>query len=391
VLPTLDDLGDVAGRRVFVRADLNVPLDGAAVADEARIRATVPTLREVRDRGASLVVASHLGRPGGHAHDALGLAPVGERLGALLGERVRFVPGPVPDEVPEDVVVLLENLRFDPGEEADDPRFAGRLADLADAYVDDAFGAVHRAHASVHALPDLMRASGRAAVAGRLVEREVEVLGGLLDGAAHPFVAILGGAKVSDKLGVIDALLDRVDAMLIGGAMAFTLIAATGGRVGRSLVERDRLDDVRRSLDAAAAAGVAVELPQDVVAAAAIDADAPRRVVLATEIPDDLMGLDIGPATIERFADALAPAATILWNGPMGVFEIDAFAQGTTGVARAVAACGAFSVAGGGDSLAAIAKAGLDGGFDHLSTGGGASLAFLEGRPLPGLEILEVP
>jgi phosphoglycerate kinase len=391
VLPTLDDLGDVAGRRVFVRADLNVPLDGAAVADEARIRATVPTLREVRDRGASLVVASHLGRPGGHAHDDLGLAPVGERLGALLGEPVRFVPGPVPDEVPEDVVVLLENLRFDPGEEADDPRFAGRLADLADAYVDDAFGAVHRAHASVHALPDLMRASGRAAVAGRLVEREVEVLGGLLDGAAHPFVAILGGAKVSDKLGVIDALLDRVDAMLIGGAMAFTLIAATGGRVGRSLVERDRLDDVRRSLDAAAAAGVAVELPQDVVAAAAIDADAPRRVVPATEIPDDLMGLDIGPATIERFADALAPAATILWNGPMGVFEIDAFAQGTTGVARAVAACGAFSVAGGGDSLAAIAKAGLDGGFDHLSTGGGASLAFLEGRPLPGLEILEVP
>jgi phosphoglycerate kinase len=395
-LRTLDDAGDLAGLRVFVRADLNVPLDGGRVADDLRVRATVPTIAELLDRGASVVLASHLGRPGGRPVDELRMAPVADRVADLLGRDVQpldHVAGPdveaATNHLEPGEVVLLENLRFDPGEEANDAAFAGRLAELADAYVDDAFGAVHRAHASVAALPDLMRASGRPAVAGRLLQREVEVLGRLLAGPDEPYVAILGGAKVSDKLSTIRALADRVDAMLIGGAMAFTLIAADGGEVGASLVERDRLDEVREARAYARERGVLVEVPQDVVAASAISADADRRTVPAADVPRGLMGLDIGPRTVEEFGRIIADAKTILWNGPMGVFELEPFSAGTRGVARAVAASSAFSVVGGGDSLLAVKRAELEDAFDHLSTGGGASLEFLEGRALPGITVLE--
>ena len=386
---TLDALGDVAGARVFLRADLNVPLHDGAVTDDTRIQAVVPTARELLDRGARLVVASHLGRPKGKAVEELRLAPVGRVLAERLGAPVATLDQVTPDALPDADVVLLENLRFDPGEQANDVAFAGALAEYADAYVDDAFGAVHRAHASVAALPELMLASGRAAVAGRLVEREVGVLGRLLADPGRPFVAILGGAKVSDKLGVIASLTERVDALVIGGAMAFTLIAAEGGKVGASLVEEDRIEDVRRSLATAAERDVTVHIPVDVVAAPAIEADAPTEVVPADAVPEGLMGLDIGPATIASFTEALAGAGTILWNGPMGVFELEPFAEGTRAIARACAASGAFTVVGGGDSLAAITREGLAEAFDHLSTGGGASLEFLEGRRLPGLAILE--
>jgi phosphoglycerate kinase len=388
-LRTIDGLGEVAGHRVFVRADLNVPLAGGAVADDSRIRATIPTLAELLEREARLVVASHLGRPKGQVKEELRLAAVAARLSELLGREAVAVAEVTPAVLPDADVVVLENLRFDPREEANDPVFAGALAELADAYVDDAFGAVHRAHASVSALPELMLASGRPAVAGRLLQREVEVLGRLLTDAERPYVAILGGAKVSDKLAVIDALIDRVDALLVGGAMAFTLLAAEGARIGRSLVEEDRLDDVRAAQAKAKDRGVLIELPVDVVAAAEIAADAPTSTVPSREIPNDLMGLDIGPRTVEEFARIVADARTILWNGPMGVFELEPFSAGTRGVAMAVGGSSAFSVVGGGDSLAAIRRAGLEGSFDHLSTGGGASLEFLEGRRLPGISILE--
>jgi phosphoglycerate kinase len=386
---TLDDLGDIAGRRVFVRVDFNVPLVGAAVADDMRIRGTLPTLHELLDRGASLVLASHLGRPGGQVREDLRLTPVGARLAELLVQPVTALATTTPDELPDDPVVLLENLRFEPGEEANDPAFAGRLAELADAYVDDAFGAAHRAHASVSALPELMLASGRPAVAGRLLEREVDVLSRLLHDPASPYVAILGGAKVSDKLATINALVERVDALLIGGAMAFTFIAAGGGAVGDSLVEPDRLDEVRAATARAAERGISIVLPTDVVVAQEISAAVPTKVVAADEIPDGWKGLDIGPRTVEAFANVIAGAKTILWNGPMGVFEKKPFAAGTNDVAEAVGASDGFSVVGGGDSLLAIRTAGLEAAFDHLSTGGGASLEFLEGRALPGITVLE--
>jgi phosphoglycerate kinase len=393
-LRTLDDLGDVAGSRVFVRVDFNVPLDGGRLADDLRIRAAIPTLRELRERGAAPVVASHLGRPEGDARDDLRLAPVADRLAELLEVEVMALDEVVGDgpeavcaHIEQGDVVLLENLRFDPGEEANDVRFAGRLAELADAYVDDAFGAAHRAHASVVALPDLMRASGRAAVAGRLLQREVEVLGRLLRDPDRPYVAVLGGAKVSDKLGVLGALAERADALLIGGAMAFTLIAADGGEIGDSLVERDRFDEVRAVMHGTGDA--LIELPQDVVAATEASADVRPRTVPAREIPRGLKGLDIGPRTVEEFARILADAKTILWNGPMGVFELEPFSAGTRGVAVAIAGAAAFSVVGGGDSLLAVKREGLEDSFDHLSTGGGASLEYLEGAPLPGIAVLE--
>lgn len=386
---TLDALGDIAGARVFLRADLNVPLHDGVVGDDTRIAAVVPTARELLERGAKLVVASHLGRPKGKVVEELRLEPVGQVLAERLGAPVTTLDEVTPEPLPDGDVVLLENLRFDPGEEANDVAFAGVLAEYADAYVDDAFGAVHRAHASVGALPELLLASGRPAVAGRLVEREVQVLGRLREDPARPFVAILGGAKVSDKLGVIASLTERVDALVIGGAMAFTLIAAVGGKVGASLVEEDRIDDVQRALTTARERGVPVHLPIDVVAAPTIDANATTDIVPADVVPEGLMGLDIGPATIAAFTDALAGAGSILWNGPMGVFELEPFAEGTRAVARACAGSDAFTVVGGGDSLAAIKREGLAGAFDHLSTGGGASLEFLEGHRLPGLAILE--
>jgi len=390
-LRTLDDLGNLEGLRVFLRADLNVPLRDGAVTDDARIRATVPTIEELLARGAALVVASHLGRPNGLVTDDLRLAPVGHALAEALGTPVAALDVVTPDALPDDDIVLLENLRFDPGEEANDVSFAGKLAELADVYVDDAFGAVHRAHASVSALPELMLASGRPAVAGRLVEREVAVLGRLLADPDRPFVAILGGAKISDKLAIVTSLVERVEAIAIGGAMAFTFLVAQGGSVGRSLVEQDRLDDVREAMEAAARRGVPIHLPTDVVAAASADADASTMIVPAGEIPEDLMGLDIGPDSVAAFTEVVGSAKTVLWNGPMGVFELAPFAAGTLGVARACAEASAFTVVGGGDSLAAVRDAGLESSFDHLSTGGGASLEFLEGRALPGITILEDP
>lgn len=392
MLRTIEDLGDVSGKRVFVRADLNVPLDGAKVADDLRIRATLPTLRELLEVGASLVLASHLGRPKGKVVDELRLAPVADRLAELLDREVQAsddVVGEVSRSVCSHLgpgeMVLLENLRFEPGEEKNDPAFASALAALADVYVDDAFGAAHRSHASVAALPGLLPAA-----AGRLLQREVEVLSELREEPERPYIAVLGGAKVSDKLATISALSERVDALVIGGAMAFTLIAAEGGEVGDSLCEPDRLDEVRAAMVSARDRGVAIHLPIDVVAAEDISEGAAIQMVPAGAIPAGLKGLDIGPLTVEAFGKVIAGARTVLWNGPMGVFEMAPFASGTRGVAEAVAASSAFSVVGGGDSLRAVRQLGLEGAFGHLSTGGGASLEFLEGKALPGIEALEV-
>ena len=396
---TLDGLAEVAGRRVFVRLDLNVPLEDGAVADDMRIRAALPTLSELLGRGAALVIASHLGRPKGRVKEEFRLGPVAVRLSQLLEREVTYRPtdGVLSPEVEATCatlgpggVVLLENLRFDPGEEANDRAFAERLADLVDLYVDDAFGAVHRAHASVSALPALMIERGRPTAAGRLLQREVEALSALLEEPARPYVAVLGGAKVSDKLATIGSLVERVDALLIGGAMAFTFIAAEGGEIGESLVEPERFQDVRAAKARALERGVLLELPVDVVAAPAMTQDAPRQTVAADQVPRGQMGLDIGPRSVEEFARILADAKTVLWNGPMGVFELEPFSAGTRGVATAIAGSGAFTVAGGGDSLAAVKRFGLEDGFDHLSTGGGASLEFLEGRELPGIAVLEV-
>ena len=396
-LPTLEDLGETQGRRVFLRADLNVPLDGTRVGDDTRIRATLPTLRELLDGGASVVVASHLGRPNGTVKEELRMAPVVETLGRELGGS-RIVGGLGAPADPETVdavgrlgpgdVAVLENLRFDPREEQNDAGFAREMAELVDAYVDDAFGALHRAHASVEALPRAVRERGRAAVAGRLVQREVEALSKLLEDPARPYVAVLGGAKIADKLSTVKTLVERVDALLIGGAMAFTFLAAEGTPVGASLVEPDRFEEVRAASARAGERGVVLQLPEDVVVAPEPSAEAPHRTVPVQEIPAPDMGLDIGPRTVEEFARSIADAKTILWNGPMGVFELEPFSAGTRGVATAIAGAAAYSVAGGGESLAAIARFGLGDGFDHLSTGGGASLEFIEGRALPGLAAL---
>jgi phosphoglycerate kinase len=389
-LRTIDDLGDLAGQRVFVRADFNVPLEGGAVADDLRITATLPTLEDLRKRGAGLVLATHLGRPKGKTVDELRLDPVASRLQELAGFPVRKLDEVIGDEVTDACrdlgsgdVVMLENLRFDPGEEGNDPAFAEALASLADAYVDDAFGAAHRSHASVVGVAQRLPAA-----AGLLMQREVETLSRLLNHPDRPFVAVLGGVKVSDKLGVIDSLLERVDALLIGGAMAFTFIAAQGGDVGDSLVERDRLEDVRRALAGADRRGVPIVLPEDVVAASDATADARRETVRAGAVPPGLKGLDIGPDTVAEFSRVLADAKTVFWNGPMGVFEEEPFSHGTRGVAQAVAGIAAFTVVGGGDSVAAVRRLGFEDSVDHLSTGGGASLEFLEGKTLPGVAVL---
>jgi phosphoglycerate kinase len=375
---------------VFVRADLNVPLEDGVVTDDLRISAALPTLNELRRAGAALVLASHLGRPKGKPTDELRLEPVRARLAELGDFEVLPLGGPAGEDARAAAgalgpgeVGLLENLRFHPGEESNDPGFAEELASLAEAYVGDAFGAAHRAHASVVGVPERLPA-----VAGRLMQREIEVISKLLHDPAQPFVAILGGAKVSDKLGVIDALLERVDALLVGGAMAFTFLAAQGAETGDSLVEEDRLDDVRRSLKRADERGVPIVLPEDIVAATEISADARKETVPAGRIPPGLKGLDIGPRTVEEFARILSDARTVFWNGPMGVFELEPFALGTRGVAQAVAGISAFTVVGGGDSVAAIRKLGFEDRVDHLSTGGGASLEFLEGKTLPGVAVL---
>jgi phosphoglycerate kinase len=397
---TLDDLlsDGVAGRRVLVRADLNVPLseDSGHITDDGRVRASLPTLTALRDAGARVVVAAHLGRPKGEPDPAFSLAPVAERLSELLGSPVAMAADVVGDSARETVdaladgdVALLENVRFDPRETSKDAAERGALADQLAAllgpdaaFVSDGFGVVHREQASVVDVARLLPAH-----AGQLVLREVEVLRTLTGDPARPYAVVLGGSKVSDKLGVIAALLPKVDALLVGGGMCFTFLAAQGHPVGGSLLETDRLEDCRRLLEDA---GGKLMLPRDVVVAQELVADADTRTVPATELPDGWKGLDIGPDAVHDFRDAVLGAGTVFWNGPMGVFELAPFAEGTRGVAQAVASSDAFSVVGGGDSAAAVRQLGVpEDGFSHISTGGGASLEFLEGATLPGLAVLE--
>jgi phosphoglycerate kinase len=382
---------DLAGKRVFLRVDFNVPLEGGRVAEDTRIRAVLPTIEHCLKAGASVILASHLGRPKGTVDPRYSLAPVAARLDELLGRPVPLLPDCVGPEVEAAVAalkpgdtVLLENLRFHPGEEANDPEFARRLAALADVYVNDAFAAAHRAHASTEGITRFLQP----AAAGLLMARELEALERIFERPERPVAAVLGGAKVSDKLALVEHLLTRVDALLIGGGMAFTFLAALGHGVGRSLLEAPRLEAARGILERARSLGVRVRLPVDVVVAASPDSAAGIRTVGVREIPDDLMGLDIGPLTAAQFGQALQGAKTVVWNGPMGVFEKPAFAAGTLGVARAVAGCGGFSVIGGGDTIAAVRQAGVIERIGYISTAGGAFLEFLEGRVLPGVAAL---
>jgi len=384
------DQADVRGKRVLVRNDFNVPLDDGKVTDDLRVRAAVPTLKWLVDHDAKVISCSHLGRPKGKWDDRYSLAPVVPVLAHHLGREVAFVDDVVGDEarraahdLVEGQVLLLENLRFEPGEEAADPAFADRLAALGELYVNDAFGAAHRAHASVVGVAERLPA-----YAGFLLNKEVEVLSRLLEGPDRPFVAVLGGSKVSDKLAVLDNLLGRVDTLVIGGGMCFTFIAAQGGEVGDSLFEPDQVDSCRELLARAEREGKRVLLPTDVVAADDFRKDASHRTVPAGEIEKGWRGLDIGPETARAFAAAVREGRTVFWNGPMGVFEWEPFAAGTKAVAEAVAACDGFTVVGGGDSAAALAKFGLADKVDHLSTGGGASLEMLEGKTLPGVAVI---
>ncbi len=383
---------ELANQRVFVRVDFNVPLDGDRVTDDTRIREALPTLQYIVDAGARVVIGSHLGRPKPGKHEGLSLEPIGARLSELTGWEVHLPDdcvGDGPRKVVRDLragqVCLLENLRFHAGEEKDDEAFARRLAELCDVYVDDAFGACHRAHASVHALPRLMRDRG----CGLLMQKEIAALGRLVAAPERPYVAVLGGAKVSDKLAVVEALLAKIDALCIGGAMANTFLAAKGFDMQASRVEVDQLPLARTLLEKARERGVDMLLPTDVVVASSFGADA-GEIVDVAQIPAGAMALDIGPRTVERFAARFASAATIFWNGPMGLFEKAPFAAGTLGVATAMSAAPGFTVVGGGDSAAAVATAGeaVAAGFKHISTGGGASLELLEGRKLPGIEAL---
>jgi phosphoglycerate kinase len=386
---TLDQL-EADGRRVFVRADLNVPLRDGVVTDDLRVQSSVATLERLLAQGAAVVVASHLGRPKGEPDPASSMAPVAARLGELLDREVLLATDVVGADAKTKAaalqggqVLVLENLRWDAGETANDPAFADALAAFADVYVDDAFGASHRAHASISGVP--ARLPG---YAGLLLERELEVLGGLLTDPARPYVAVLGGAKVSDKLTVLENLLQRVDAIAVGGAMAFTFLVAEGHDVGASRVEEEQVDTVRELVERARARGVDVLLPTDVVIAPEFAADATASTVEVDAIPADQMGLDVGPATASAYADAIRSAGSVFWNGPMGVFEWDAFAAGTRTVAQAIADADGFTVVGGGDSAAAIRSFGLDERVDHVSTGGGASLELLEGKDLPGVAAL---
>jgi phosphoglycerate kinase len=396
-LKTIDDL-DVTGKRVLVRADLNVPLGGATITDDGRIRASVPTLRALLDRHAKVIVLAHLGRPTGDpAADAkFSLAPVAARLGELLGTEVKFATDTIGESARATVaaledgeIALLENVRFNPAETSKDAvergAFADKLAAFGDLFVSDGFGAVHRRHASVYDLAeDLPNA------AGYLITTELAVLKRLTEDVERPYVVILGGSKVSDKLGVIDNLLDKADKILIGGGMVFTFLKALGHEVGKSLLEADQLETVLGYLERAKDAGVEIVLPVDVVAATAFAADAEHSVVSVDAIPADRLGLDIGPESAKLFASVLASAKTVFWNGPMGVFELEPYAAGTRAVAQALVDSDAFTVVGGGDSAAAVRSLGFEeAAFGHISTGGGASLEYLEGKLLPGISVLE--
>ena len=386
------DRVELAGKRVFLRVDFNVPLEDGRVAEDTRIRAALPTIELCLKAGAAVLLASHLGRPKGTPDPHYSLRPVAIKLEELLGRPVPLLPDCVGPEVEAAAaalkpgeVVLLENLRFHSEEEANDPGFARRLASLADVYVNDAFAAAHRAHASTEGIARILHP----AAAGLLMARELEALGRIFESPERPFMAVLGGAKVSDKLGLVEHLLARVDAVLIGGGMAYTFLVALGHGVGRSLLEPDRVEAARAILGRARALGVRVRLPVDLVVAPGPDSVEGIRVASVREMPRDLMGLDIGPVTVAQFAATLASARTIVWNGPLGVFEKAPFSAGTLGTARAVASSAAFSVIGGGDTIAAVHQAGVAERIGYISTAGGAFLEFLEGRTLPGVAALD--
>jgi phosphoglycerate kinase len=372
----LEDL-DVDGKRVLVRVDFNVPLDGDRITDDARIRAALPTIERLRERGARLLLAAHLGRPKDREPE-FSLAPVAARLGELLKTDVELAPDL--DHVPDGGVVMLENIRYEPGETKNDPQLAQRLADLADVYVNDAFGAAHRAHASTEGVAHLLPHA-----AGLLLEREVTTLTGILEDPARPLVAIVGGAKVTDKIGVLEAFLERADAVLVGGAMAFPFLSVQGHSIGDSLCAEEDLEPARELLERGSAK---LRLPVDLVLGEAFDAGTERRELDGVDVPDGWMGLDVGPRTADAYSHEIAAAGTVFWNGPMGAFELEPFAAGTRAVAEAVANADGVTVVGGGDSAAALAQFGLADEVTHLSTGGGASLELIEGKTLPGVEVL---
>ena len=383
---------DVAGRKVLLRCDFNVPQDKetGAITSDKRIVAALPTIRYLLEKKAAVIACSHLGKPKGEWKPKLSLAPVARRLSELLGQEVIFASDIVGEDAKAKAaalqggqIMLLENLRFDPREEKNDPSFAKELASLAELYVSDAFGTVHRAHASTAGVAAFLPA-----VSGLLVAKELEVMGGALNDPKRPFVAVLGGAKVSDKIGVINNLLDKADTIIIGGGMAYTFAKAQGGSIGKSLCEDDKLDYAREMIEKAKRNGVKLLLPSDTMAADDFSNDARRQVVSTMAIPDGWEGMDIGPDTIRTFCDAVKGAGTVVWNGPMGVFEFDNFAAGTRAMAQALADSGAVTIVGGGDSAAAVEQMGFADRITHISTGGGASLEFLEGLELPGVACL---
>ncbi|EST55495.1 phosphoglycerate kinase [Brevibacillus panacihumi W25] len=381
---------ELAGKRVFCRVDFNVPMQDGVITDDTRIRAAVPTIRYMADAGAKVILASHFGRPKGQVVEEMRLTPVAAHLSALLGKEVTKLGDSVGEEVKAAVagmkngdVLLLENVRFHPGEEKNDPELAKSFAELADLFVNDAFGTAHRAHASTAGIAQYIPA-----VSGLLMEKEIRFMGGALSNPERPFTAIVGGAKVKDKIAVIENLLTKVDHLIIGGGMANTFLKAQGYAIGASLCEDDKLDLARSLMEQAKERGVNLMMPIDVVVADRFAADAEKKTVAIDAIPEGWMALDIGPKTVEAYHRVIVESKTVVWNGPMGVFEMDAFAQGTIGVARAMKECSGTTIIGGGDSVAAVEKAGVAEEMTHISTGGGASLEFMEGKELPGVTVL---